>query len=114
MPRKRLSEILHQVDPNLTIIEAGRRFKPTRGKTEEVYTVAPFPMTDRDWETAAGVVCSNCGREVFRSRDGLCMECWEKANEFEIRDRAGVLSFLPASVFMAIARPARKEIKPEV
>ena len=62
-----------------------------------------------DWEKAAGVICLNCKQEVFRSRDGLCMDCWEKANEFEIRDKAGVLQFVPVSVIMAIAHPAKKE-----
>ncbi len=62
-----------------------------------------------DWEKAAGVICSNCKQEVFRSRDGLCVDCWGKANEFEIRDKAGVLQFVPVSVIMAIAHPAKKE-----
>jgi len=62
-----------------------------------------------DWDRAAGVICRSCSREVFRNRDGLCMDCWEKANEFEIRDKAGVLHFVPANVIMAIARPAKKE-----
>ncbi|KKL25004.1 hypothetical protein LCGC14_2409690, partial [marine sediment metagenome] len=37
-----------------------------------------------------------------------CMHCWEKANEYEVRDRAGALNLLPASVIMEIARPSRK------
>ena len=62
-----------------------------------------------DWEKAAGVICSNCKQEAFRSRDGLCMGCSEKANEFEIRDKAGVLQFVPVSVIMAIVHSAKKE-----
>ncbi|GAJ20111.1 unnamed protein product, partial [marine sediment metagenome] len=28
-------------------------------------------MRRADWEKAAGVICENCHRERFRSRDGL-------------------------------------------
>jgi len=98
MPWERLVEALHRVDPNLRIIEA--RPWPSKKRTK---------MNRADWEKAAGVICSNCEREVFRNRDGLCMECWEKENEFEIRDKAGVLEFLPESVIMEIVHPARKE-----
>ena len=95
MPRERLAEVLHRVDPNLRIVEA----RPWPSKR----------LNRADWEKAAGVICSNCKREVFRSRDGLCMECWEKENEFEIRDKAGVLEFLPESVITKIVHPAKKE-----
>jgi len=97
---RKLAEVLHRVDPNLRIVEA----RPWPGKRRT-------RMTQADWEKAAGVICKNCGREVFRSRDGLCMGCWEKANEFEIRDKEGILgsSFIPEDVIMAIVRPARKE-----
>ena len=100
MPRERLAEALHRVDPNLRIVEA----RPWPGKRRT-------KMSQSDWEKAAGVICKNCGREVFRTRSELCIECWEKANEFEIRDKAGILesSFIPEDVIMAIVRPARKE-----
>jgi len=98
MPRERLAEVLHRVDPKLRIVEA----RPWLGKKRT-------KMNRADWEKAAGISCSNCGREVFRSRDGLCIECWEKANEFEIRDKAGVLEFLPESVIMEIVHLTKKE-----
>ncbi len=66
-------------------------------------------MSRADWEKAAGVICGNCKSEVFRTRDGLCIECWEKANEFEIRDKAGALNMLPVSVILEIVHPIKKE-----
>jgi len=96
MPRKSVREILHRVDSNLRIVEA----RPWPGKQK---------LSIEDFEAAAGVNCSNCHRECFRSRDGLCMECWEKANEFEICDKTGILEFLPKDAIMAIVRPAKKE-----
>ena len=98
MPRERLAEVLHRVDPNLGIVEA----RPWPGKKRT-------KMSQTHWEKAAGVICGNCGREAFRTRDGLCIECWEKANEFEIRDKAGVLEFLPEGVIMEIVHPAQME-----
>lgn len=108
MPRKRISEVLHSVDPHLTVVEGGRRYKRQDTPAGEKYYFRPSAMSEADWNQAAGVVCSNCGQEVFQSRDGLCMPCWEKANEYEVRDRAGALNLLPASIIMEIARPVRK------
>jgi len=95
MPRE-LQQRLKAVDPNLTIITGGVRRHARRAK-------------EADWDNAAGVICRNCGREVFRSRQGLCFPCWEKENEFEIRDEAGILNLLPKSVIMSIVHPSRKE-----
>ena len=93
-----LTRRLKAVDPDLKIIPGGVR-RHSHGATKE------------DWEKASGVICRDCNREVFRSRDGLCMSCWEKENEFEIRDKTGVLSLLPKSVIMEIVHPSRKEEK---
>ena len=98
MPVESLAEVLHRVDPKLRIVEA----RPWPGKKRTRINRA-------DWEKAAGVICDNCHRECFRTRDGLCIECWEKANEFEIRDKTGILEVFPKDVIMAIVRPARKE-----
>jgi len=92
---KELRRRLKAVDPNLTIIPGGARRHARR-------------TTEADWGKAAGVIC-RCGREVFRSRDGLCMDCWEKENEFEIRDKSGILNLLPESVIMDIVHLAKKE-----
>ncbi|MBA7708468.1 hypothetical protein ES703_117367 [subsurface metagenome] len=97
MPRERLAEVLHRVDPDLRIVEA----RPWPGKRRT-------KMRRDDWDKAAGVICSNCHREAFRTRDGLCIECWEKANEFEIRDKTGITEVFPKDVIMAIVHPSRK------
>ena len=109
MPARKLSEVLHSVDPDLKVIEGGRRRHQPKSPKGETYYFRPSTMSEADWNLAAGIVCSNCGHEVFQSRDGLCMSCWEKANEYEVRDLSGALNLLPVSVIMEIARSARKE-----
>lgn len=91
-----LARRLKAVDPALKIIPGGAHRHSHRAKNE-------------DWEKAAGIICRDCNREVFKSRGGLCMSCWEKENEFEIRDKTGVLSLLPKSVIMDIVHPSRRE-----
>lgn len=91
-----LARRLKAVDPHLKIISGGRHRYARRAR-------------EADWGKAAGVICRKCGREVFRSRDGLCFSCWEKENEFEIRDKSGILNLLPESVIMDIVHLARRE-----
>jgi len=86
---------LHAVDPDLNIIPAGRHH--WKNKTRD------------NWDKAAGVICSNCGREVFRARDGLCMPCWEQSHEIEVRDRTGITNWLPMNIIQQITHQARKE-----
>lgn len=92
--RRRLKE----VDPDLRIIPGGVR----RGNHRD---------SERNWAAAVGVICSNCHREVFRSREGLCLPCWEnmKDKELEIRDEAGILTMLPESVIMSIVHLSRNK-----
>ena len=90
-----LSRRLKAVDPDLKIVHGGRRRHYRTGKS--------------DWDKAAGVVCGNCKREVFRSRDGLCMACWEQANEIELRDRTGITNWLPMNIINQITHKAKKE-----
>lgn len=33
-------------------------------------------ITAEDWDKARGVDCSECGREAFQIRDGLCPRCY--------------------------------------
>jgi uncharacterized OB-fold protein len=47
----------------------------------------------RDFDAATGVICSKCGREVFRNRDGMCLHCWTEKEESQITDPAGYLVF---------------------
>jgi NMD protein affecting ribosome stability and mRNA decay len=42
--------------------------------------------TLQDWETARGEVCSECGQETLRIREGLCPQCYNrKKMEQDIR-----------------------------
>jgi len=86
---------LHAVDPNLNIVPGGHHGQPRQAGD--------------DWEKAAGIICSGCGREVFRSRGGLCMPCWEQANEIEVRDSTGITNWLPMDIIEQITHLARKE-----
>jgi hypothetical protein len=88
---------LHAVDPDLNIVPGGMH----RGSKQ----------AEDNWAAAAGVTCSKCGREVFRSREGLCLRCWEdmKDKELEIRDEGGILNLLPQSVIMSIVHPSRRK-----
>lgn len=95
MSSEELRGRLKAVDPNLNIIPGGVRRHTHR-------------VSEQEWNKATGVNCRNCGREVFRSRDGLCLECWDKENEIEVRDKGGILGFLPKSVIMEIVHPSRK------
>lgn len=70
-------------------------------------------MSSNQWDKVAGPVCRKCHKEYFHGRGGLCYACWEKENEFEIRDKAGILNLLPESVIMSIVHPSRKEKKQE-
>lgn len=84
---------LHQVDPDLKVVPG---------------YVRRHGATEQEWLASTGVTCSVCGKEVQRSRDGMCIPCWENRNEFEIRDKAGVLKLLPESIIMSIVHPSRK------
>lgn len=35
-------------------------------------------IEDDNWDAAAGVMCSSCGQESFRVKDGLCFPCYEQ------------------------------------
>ena len=90
-----LKKRLQAVDPNLNIVAGGLRKKSRQ--------------SEGNWEKAAGIICSNCGREVFRSRDGLCMPCWEQAHEIEVRDGTGITNWLPMDIIKQITHQAKKD-----
>jgi ribosomal protein L37E len=94
MPSKELRRRLQAADPDLNIVP--RHFR-SQSKQSEV-----------NWEKAGGIICRNCGREVFRSRDGLCMPCWEKAHEIEIVDKTGITNWLPMDIINQITHLAKK------
>lgn len=54
------TDALRAADPNLKIIPAGRR-KANNSKN--------------DWDNCRGVICRQCGQEVFRILNGLCPAC---------------------------------------
>jgi len=37
------------------------------------------------------------------------MQCWEKANEIEVRDRTGITNWLPMDIIDMITHPAKRE-----
>ena len=95
MSLQELRRRLHAVDPKLNIVPGGRHRKSK--------------LSADNWEKAAGIICPDCGREVFRSRNGLCMPCWEQANEIEVRDGTGITNWLPMDIIKQITHLARKE-----
>lgn len=54
---------------------------------------------------SAGDVCSSCGREVGRARDGLCPDCWfsDEARPKPVRDRYATLNQLREAGFETYA-----------
>ena len=97
MPRSELHRRLKAVDPNLTIIPGGVHKRSGRAND--------------NWDRAAGVICSSCGREAFRIRQGLCMACWEdmKDKEVEVRDTTGITNWLSMDIIKQITHQARKD-----
>ena len=96
MSRSELYRRLKAADPNLNIVPGGIRRRSGKAKDS--------------WERAAGGVCSDCGREYFRGREGLCYSCWEnkKDNEIEVRDTTGITNFLSMDIIKQITHQARK------
>ncbi len=82
MRKRSLKQLFQEVDPDLKVIHGYHR----KGRN----------MNEQEWLAATGIRCSDCGREVFKSRDGLCLECWEKQEDskIEVRDKTGILNFL--------------------
>ena len=73
--RKSISEALHEVDPNLKIIEGGIRYRRSASK---------------EWHSAKGVICLECEQETLRIIDGLCPQCYrnrEAERERKLEDR---------------------------
>ena len=65
-------------------------------------------LTEIEWLASTGPTCSECGKEFFKGRDGMCMPCWEKEHEFEYRVPEEFGSLIPMSVIKDIVHKARK------
>lgn len=89
-----LANRLHKVDPDLKVISGAAH---RHGASQQ------------DWMASTGITCSKCGKEVFRSVDGMCPSCYDSTHEFEIRDKAGALKLLPQSIISRIVHKARKD-----
>lgn len=79
---KKASEIFHEVDPNLKVVEGHRHKRLTR----------------KDWDNAGGAKCPRCNQEAVKFRgDGVCIQCAQVLNEKQDRDdkkRAKQLKFI--------------------
>lgn len=93
MKRKPVSEVLREVSPGLTVIEA-RAYPHRRGKRAvklgeepkpELPHYEPHKATEEEWEAAGGIICPICRKETTRllpygfsrKRKG-CPECVER------------------------------------
>lgn len=94
---KELRRRLQAADPNLTIVPGHAHKRRPKSKDE--------------WESGAGLICTVCGREYFRGRDGMCYRCWEneKDKEVEVQDKTGITNWLGMDILQQITHQARKD-----
>jgi len=93
MKRKALSQVLGDVDPDLTIIPGGTRHYRRRKRGvrlnevpgAEMSPYTPQHMTLDDWNDCPGVICPRCHQEVeqliplgMSGRVKLCKQCLER------------------------------------
>lgn len=86
MKRKSLSQVFHEVDPDLTVIPGGsychsKRRKAVRlsgfSKPETPY-YRPHEINIDDWEKAGGPNCPECGQAVMQLVNGVCVQCFRQ------------------------------------
>jgi len=70
---KKASEILRVVDPDLNLIDRGKRRR--------------WKVTGLDWARAGAAECPSCKKETLRFRDGVCIECTQQLDEKHDRDK---------------------------
>lgn len=68
MKRKKASELFHQVDPDLKVIDGGTHYHKRKSRH----------LTIEDWERTKGTICPNCGQEALRLVGGICLQCYNK------------------------------------
>ena len=73
--KKKLSQVLHVVDPNLNIISPHKKKRRT---------------TKADWDKLGGVTCPTCGRELLKTNGPLrqCRECQVKMKDIMLEETA--------------------------
>jgi ribosomal protein L37E len=94
MSAKELRRRLQAADPNLTIVSG----RPRYGSKED---------QEKQWEKAAGVICKKCGKEVFKSRDGYCLSCWDDVQPMEIIDKCGATNYFAPELLEQIMHFSR-------
>lgn len=87
MQKKRASEIFGAVDPNLKVIDGGRRRRRAKPLS---------PQGQAEWDRLGGAKCPKCGEDAlrFRPEDGVCIFCAGVLNEKELRDERARVRFL--------------------
>jgi hypothetical protein len=93
LKRKSISELFHEVDPELTVIPGGghrhargrKAVKLTENPKPEMPHYEPHKLTEEDWNNAGGVICPRCQQEVTQliplglsGKYKLCKECLER------------------------------------
>ena len=68
MNRKKASELFHQVDPSLKVIDGGTHYHKRKSGR----------LTIEDWERTKGTICPSCGQETLRIVGGVCLQCHNK------------------------------------
>lgn len=89
MKPKSVSQVLHEVDPGLTVIRrrsSTHRREKKAVKLNEVSTTkfpsyTPHHSSDDDWNNTGGLRCPRCGQETVRFIRGVCLVCARKAEE---------------------------------
>jgi len=76
--RKRASELFHQIDPSLKVIDGGTHHHRHRRRR----------VTREDWDETAGVICPDCKQETLRLIEGICPRCYN-AKIAEKEERLG-------------------------
>lgn len=104
---KRASEIFREVDPDLKVIDGGRRNESRRkltkvdesGQSQNDKDESKSDNDSSEWDKLEGAVCSQCGqsRLRFRPSRGVCEFCAQTMDEKELKDaekRARDLKFV--------------------
>jgi hypothetical protein len=95
LKRKKASEIFAQVDPELKVIDGGRRKSSIKSPKVALSSDAD------DWEKLEGAKCPECGQDRLRFRPYLgvcefCAQTMDEKAEKEAEKRAKILKSIKA------------------